>query len=272
MSYVIGIDASSARLGAGLVDSHTGVVLRRLHSDRPTTNVAVLRACAELAEQLQGSHEISQIGIAVPEIVSPLGHIESASKWDWRSLDIAAALAHIAPAQVHSDVRAAALGEARFGAGRGLECFVFLTIDEGISAAIVRHGVPWLGRCGAALVLGVPPVEDVAGERALSLAIGPHNVLDSLNNPENRVHVVKAARMLGRELGRVVNLIDPDAIIVGGGLGLNADYRERWVGVMRESVWHRPSSLVPVVAAQLGHDAGIIGAAIAPSPYAAIVD
>jgi len=271
MSYAIGIDASGAQLGAGVVEIDSGRIIRRLETRTPSNNVAALRACVGLAEQLQGVHVIEQIGIAVPEIVSPRGQIESASKWDWRALDVAAALAHIAPTQVHSDVRAAALAEARFGAGADLECFVFLTIDEGISAVVVRYGVPWQGRCGAALVLGVPPIEDVASERALSVAVGTQNLSDDLSKPDHQLRVSEAAAVLGKELGRVVNLIDPDAVIVGGGLGLNADYREQWVSVMRESVWHRPSSLVPVVAAQLGRDAGIIGAAVAPSPNVAAI-
>jgi predicted NBD/HSP70 family sugar kinase len=64
-------------------------------------------------------------------------------------------------------------------------------------------------------------------------------------------------------MGRVVNMIDPDAVIVGGPLGLDPIYRRQWVEAMRSSVWYRPSSLVPVVPAQLRSDAELVGAALA---------
>jgi predicted NBD/HSP70 family sugar kinase len=163
---------------------------------------------------------------------------------------------------VQSDVRAAAFAEAHVGAGEGLECFVYVLIAAGISAVIVRHGVPWAGRCGAALVVGVPPVEEVAGAHALAQLSGT-TAADALDSPACADAVAAATVRLGEEMGRVVNLIDPDALIVGGPLGLDPTFRRRWVDAMRSSVWYRPSSLVPVVPAELRSDAELVGAALA---------
>jgi glucokinase len=260
--YAIGISAGSMEIVGGVVDLGTGSVVRRIEMASPDDGRIALDACLSVGTELASSQRVRRVGIAVPEIVTRSGSIQSAANWDWRDVDVAGAFAGIAPTHVQSDVRAAAFGEARRGAGQGLECFVYITIGIGISAVIVRHGVPWDGRCGAALVLGVPPVEDVAGERALSM-ISDDDVADALD-PHARVDMVaRAATQLGEEIGRVVNLIDPDAVIVGGPLGFDLDYRRRWVAVMRRSVWHRPSSLVPVVSAELGRDAEVVGAALA---------
>ena len=137
-------------------------------------------------------------------------------------------------------------------------------IAAGVSSVIVRHGIPWAGRCGAALVLGVPPVEDVAGAQALARLSGT-TAEEALVEPNCAAAVTEAAGRLGGEIARVVNLIDPDAVIVGGPLGLNPSYRRQWVEAMRSSVWYRPSSLVPVVPAQLRSDAELVGAALATS-------
>ena len=202
------------------------------------------------------------IGLAVPEIVDRSGAIQSCASWDWRGVDVASTLGSVAPTLVQSDVRAAAFAEAHVGAGEGLECFVYVLIAAGISAVIVRHGVPWAGRCGAALVLGVPPVEDVAGSHALARLSGT-TAEEALTSTGCAAEVAEAATLLGEEMGRVVNLIDPDAVIVGGPLGLDPAYRRQWVEAMRSSVWYRPSSLVPVVPAQLRSDAELVGAALA---------
>jgi predicted NBD/HSP70 family sugar kinase len=111
-------------------------------------------------------------------------------------------------------------------------------------------------------VLGVPPVEDVAGAHALARLSGT-TAQDALASPDCAAGVAAAARALGEEMARVVNLIDPDAVIVGGPLGLEPGYRRQWVEAMRSSVWYRPSSLVPVVPAQLRSDADLVGAALA---------
>jgi glucokinase len=260
--YAIGINAGVLTVAGGVVELDTGRVVRRIEVATPSSEVTTLEICRDIAAELATSQRVHHIGIAVPEIVDRSGAIQSSASWDWRGLDVAGTLGSVAPTLVQSDVRAAAFAESHVGAGEGLECFVYVMIAAGISAVIVRHGVPWAGRCGAALVLGVPPVEDVAGAQALASLSGT-TAEDALSSPDLSEAVADAAGTLGEEMARVVNLIDPDAVIVGGPLGLQPTYRRQWVEAMRASVWYRPSSLVPVVPAQLKSDAELVGAALA---------
>lgn len=260
--YAIGLNVAVESIAGGVVELDTGRVVRRIEMPTPSEGATILEVCRDIATELATSQRVHHIGLAVPEIVDRGGAIQSCASWDWRGVDVASTLGSVAPTLVQSDVRAAAFAEAHVGAGDGLECFVYVLIATGISAVIVRHGVPWAGRCGAALVLGVPPVEDIAGAHALARISGT-TAEDALASPGCAAEVAEAARRLGEEMGRVVNLIDPDAVIVGGPLGLDAGYRRDWVAAMRSSVWYRPSSLVPVVPAQLRSDAELVGAALA---------
>jgi glucokinase len=260
--YAIGINAAVLTITGGVVELDTGRVVRRIEVPTPSDAMTILEVCRDIAAELATSQRVHHIGLAVPEIVDRSGAIQSCASWDWRGVDVASALDSVAPTLVQSDVRAAAFAEAHIGAGDGLECFVYVMIDAGISSVIVRHGIPWAGRCGAALVLGVPPVEEVAGSKALAQLSGT-TAEDALVSPRCAQAVSQAAARLGDELARVVNLIDPDAVIVGGPLGLNPAYRREWVEAMRSSVWYRPSSLVPVVPAQLQSAAEMVGAALA---------
>ena len=260
--YAIGLSAAVLAIAGGVVELDTGRVVRRIEVPTPSDEMTILEVCLDIAAELASSQRIHHIGIAVPEIVDREGAIQSCATWDWLGVDVAARLASVAPTLVQSDVRAAAFAEAHVGAGDGLECFVYVMIAAGISSVIVRHGIPWAGRCGAALVLGVPPVEEVSGAQALAQVSG-RTAEEALTAPDCAAAVSEAAGHLGREIARVVNLIDPDAVIVGGPLGLNPSYRRQWVEAMRASVWYRPSSLVPVVPAQLRSDAELVGAALA---------
>jgi glucokinase len=61
-----------------------------------------------------------------------------------------------------------------------------------------------------------------------------------------------------------VNVLDPEAVIVGGGLGsAGGRYWDSMLGAIREHIWADASRDLPVLAATLGPDAGMIGAACA---------
>jgi len=83
---------------------------------------------------------------------------------DWIGLDVDAAFGSFGPVIVESDVRAASIAEARFGAGADVEQFVYLTVGTGIAYTLMLSGVPHRGRGGAAILLavtdaGAQPVE-----------------------------------------------------------------------------------------------------------------
>ena len=73
-----------------------------------------------------------------------------------------------------------------------------------------------------------------------------------------------AAGALGVSIGWLVNVLDPAAIVVGGGLGsAPGPYWDQMVASAREHIWSEASRSVPIVPAALGPAAGLIGAALA---------
>ena len=245
----IGIEVGLSVISAGVVDSRTGAVVARCHEATPNGDTEVLRTCAAIAGQLASMHSVGCVGLAVPEHVDRDGMVPSAVTSSWRSADVRLAFADIAPALVHSDVRAAAFCEAQAGAAHGLECFVYVTVSTEVSSVVVRHGRPWEDPSGDAPIIRVPPVGLVSGRSARVSHDGPESIVD--------------ANRLGEEVGRVVNLIEPDVVVVGGPLGLDPHHRQLWVSAMRQSEWHRPASCVPVIEAQFRADAVLVGAALA---------
>jgi glucokinase len=261
MTLAVGIDVGGTKIAAGLVDVTTGRLHERLHvPTRPERGGReVLADCAGLAARL--GEGALPVGIGLCELVDLDGRPASADTIDWRDLDLAAAIA--APRVVlESDVRAAALAEATFGAGAGQSPFLFAIVGTGASVCLVVEGVPYAGARGHAITLGAPPVELVASGRALALAAGAERAEDVLTAPEHSALVDAAATELGRVLAVLANALDPAVIVVGGGLGTEPAFRERVEAAGRPLLEYPSTPGLGVVASALGQDGGIVGAAM----------
>jgi glucokinase len=243
----------------------------------------------ELVDQIAG-RELAGIGVGVPELVDPSGDVTSDQTIAWRGVRVQEEMARLAPTCVESDVRAAALAEAVYGAGRNLQSFVYVTIGTGISSCLVQEGRPYTGARGNALVFASgfltftcptcgqvtrfvleeyasgPALVDRYQRRTGRRILGAEEVLAGVDAGDAAaVEVVRTAgKALGAGIGWLVNVLDPEAVIVGGGLGLAGGlYWSSMVESTRSHIWAEAGRDLPILTAATGVDAGIIGAAAA---------
>jgi glucokinase len=205
------------------------------------------------------------------------------------------------PVYMDNDATVAALAEFLFGAGRGARNVVMLTIGTGIGGGLILDGEIYRGTTGSAAELGHivveedgPPcqgncpnhgcVETFASGTAIAregrkvaerqpdsalgkaLADGPivgKTVTDLAINgdPLAREIVADAGRYLGVALASLANIFDPDVIVIGGGVSVVGDLM---LDPAREELTSRalpPMNRTPVRLAELGPEAGMIGAA-----------
>lgn len=240
------------------------------------------------------------IGIAVAELVDLRGRIQSEQTIAWSGIDLVDALSIAGgPVVVSSDVRAGALAEARLGAGVSIDPYVYVSVGSGISSTLVIEGQPYAGARGNAIVAAsgafthdcpacaeavrVVP-EDVASghgmvERFAQMSPGTivEGVADiaaaaATGDIEASTVLRQGGRMLGVIVARLVDVLDPEAVVIGGGLGLGMGfddaaepgvYHEAFVSSVRSHIWAENSRQVPMVPAALGVDAVLIGAAVA---------
>jgi glucokinase len=210
---------------------------------------------------------VQGVGLGVAELVDSAGRIRSAQTIDWMEIDVRGALNHIAPVTIDSDV----------------------TVGTGISSCLVQNGVPYGGSRGNALVLASAPVTSVCSRCGASqdtvlenVASGPalaaryrdrvgrevvhgQQVFSALDSGDlDAWHVISSAGdALGNAVGWLVNVLDPDAVVVGGGLGVAGGlYWDRFVASTRAHVWSPATRELQIVPAGLGSDSGIVGAAL----------
>lgn len=190
------------------------------------------------------------------------------------------------PVALGHDVRAGALAEARYGAGRDHDSFLSVAIGTGIGAAIVLAGRPYPGRRGKAGELGHIVVEPGGYEcgcggrgcleaEAAGIAISKR-YREATNLDRTAREIVELSRSddpiasqiwlttadrLGRGLAAAATLLDPDLIVVGGGVALAG---EQLFPSLREAMGRefRIGCPPPIVPAALGDGSACIGAGI----------
>jgi glucokinase len=257
VTLALGLDVGATKIAGARVDVSTGrvVAARRLATAPERGPDAVLADCRALAAELGPD---LRAGLAVCELVDPHGRVRSAETIDWRGADLLADFA-----AVESDVRAGALAEARFGAGREHPDFLYVTVSSGIGHCLIARGVPRVGVRGAAIGTGAPLVEQWSSGRALARRTGHATAQEALADPAAADVVADAAARLGLVLAALVNALDPGAVIVGGGLGLHDGYRAQVEAAMRPEIYDFEARELPFLPAVLGPDSPVIGAALA---------
>jgi glucokinase len=263
----VGIDVGGTKIAAGLCDLATGEVLARHVIPTPHDGPASLAACAEAAAIV--APDGAPIGLGLCELVDQLGRPRSAQTLDWQELDIAAAFAATGPIVVDSDVRTAGRAEALLGAGSDFSRLVFLNVGTGISYCLLRDGVPEPGARGYAIIVGAPAVEDIAGGAGLAALAGEADARAVLADARHADLVSEATEALGGAIAALVNALDPEAVVIGGGLGLVRSYRDAAVSAARRLIWAEDVRGLPIIPADLGSDGAMLGAALAaPQPDA----
>lgn len=294
---VIGIDVGGTKIAAGLLELPEGrwtrfrtCPTRRDRGGREVLN-DVLKISEDLArETLTASgRPVAAIGIGLCELVGRTGEILSAHSLDWRSLPVREELGRIAPAILEADVRAAARAEALFGAGRRFGSFLHVTIGTGISCCLVMEGRPHMGSRGLTGTMASSPLGPLLGnpdsgpsmtledlsagpalvarfQKAGGVAERGEEVLQAAagGNPTALQILDSAAAALGAHIGLLVNVLDPEAVVIGGGLGLSTGHY--WDGLttaIRNQVWSEIHRGLPILQATTGIDAGWLGAAVA---------
>jgi glucokinase len=263
MTVALGLDVGGTKIAAARVDVERGTIVaaRRIPTAPQRGSDAVLADCRALAAEL-GEGAVAT-GLAVCELVDPEGRVRSTETVDWRDADLLDMFDC-----VESDVRVAALAEARFGAGRDQPDFLYVSVGSGISHCLMTPDGPRLGVRGSAIGTGAPLVERWSSGLALARRSGHASAEDALADPAAAGIVEDAARRLGLALAALVNALDPGAVIVGGGLGLHDGYRERVEAVLRAEVYDPDARGLPVLPAGLRADAPVIGAALAAAARA----
>lgn len=173
-----------------------------------------------------------------------------------------------------NDAAAAALAEARLGAGQGVENFAYLTVSTGVGGGLVMGGrllqsadglaghvgfmSSGLGRgaCGSGRV---GTVESVASGRAMAAAAGLADARAVFDRPECAPIIARSAAAVAALCADLRAILGIERIAIGGSIGLRPDYFAQVSQVLsQEPALFRPE----IRPAALGQDSGLLGAVL----------
>ncbi|MBZ5667218.1 MAG: ROK family protein [Acidobacteriia bacterium] len=308
---VVGVDIGGTKVAAGLVNAE-GKILARNRTPMITAGAAA-NGLAAVATSIRGlfhdassQNQIAAVGICAPGPLNPTTGVilNPPNLAIWHNYPLAEEMRRVynVPVRIDNDANAAALAEAKWGAGRGYRNFFYATVGTGIGTGMVLDGRIFHGKTGAAAEgghLGIDRngpvcncgkrgcIETLAAGPAIArrarqkLVENPSSVLWeiasgdiqtvssemvgralALNDPVAKEVMRETLDMLAYWLGSIIDLLEPDAIAIGGGVSsLLAPFldeiREHWRGACIN-----PHAMdIPLVLAHYGEDAGIAGAA-----------
>jgi glucokinase len=288
-TLVVGLDVGATHVRA--LASRGGERLAEARLAWP----AALGAEAELALVIELARDVARragaparaVGLACAALCDSDGRVVSwPNRPSWVGLPLRARLAERlrAPVQVEDDANAAALGEWRLGAGRAYRSGLVVAVGTGVGAGLVLDGRLWRGSNGWAGELGhviaVPGgpacgcgrrgcVQALASGRALERTARAHDLTRGADvgaaAAGGAAWALEALRECGLQLGlaaaNAVTLLDLDAVIVGGALGLSgAPFWPALAQSFDEHVLPVGTRRVALERAQLGDDAALLGA------------
>jgi glucokinase len=286
MNQLIGIDigGTQIKMAAFSTQGKMHAQWTRETGDRPTSGVP---AFAETVHQMLQEADASNacVGIAAPGVAAKDGRsiayqpgkMHGIEGFDWGSF-----LEREAP--VLNDAHAALLGEVWQGAAQGAKDAILLTLGTGVGGAILSDGRLLKGTFGRAGHLGHTSVNESA-ERSifgtpgsLEAAIGNYTVGTRSNERFSSTRElieahragdagatlvwVKSVRVLARAITSFINILDPEIVILGGGIiKAGAHLFAPLAEYLDEFEWRPAGHRVRVVPAALGEWAGAYGAA-----------
>ena len=296
-ALILGIDLGGTQLRVALIDGEGQIVRRTAEptdvAGGPEKIVGQMQRLAKLLVE-DDAPRITAVGVSSPGPLDTISGriIELPTLPGWTDYPLRQTLADTfgLPVRLDNDGISAAYGEWKFGAGRGLNSLVYVTVSTGIGGGVIADGRVLRGRLGLAGHVGHMMIAE-NGPRCScggtgcfeALAAGPafnsaaraagfadaKSVFEAARAGDEKALAVagRQADLLGYGFASLMFLYSPERLIIGGGVSNGFD-------VMRSRIRARVDGLVmetfrgaDIVPAELGDNAGLIGAAAMAAEY-----
>jgi glucokinase len=287
---VIGVDLGGTKILAGSIDA-SGLVLDRREVPTPTTSQAeLLEGIAAAIEPLAGAG-MEALGFGIPSVIDRrTGEALGSNNIPLEDIALGRVMSERfgVPAAVENDGNLAALAEWRLGAGREAENMVMLTLGTGVGGGLVIGGALFRGWAELGHIVVVadgPPCQGNCTGRGHLEALASGNAADraaeklwgegataellvgraSEGDGDALEALSDIGHLLGAAIGSIFNIFGTELVVVGGGFGTAAAeflFPEALEVAHREALLESSRVTLRIVKAELGSDAGLIGAGL----------
>ena len=287
---MIGVDLGGTKILAGAIDGD-GRILERHEVPTPTESQSdLLEGIAAAIEPLADAG-VDALGFGIPSIIDrSSGRALGSNNIPFADVALGEVMSERfgVPAAVENDANVAALAEWKLGAGRGMEDLVMLTLGTGVGGGLVLGGALYRGWAELGHIVVVadgPPCQGNCTGRGHLEAVASGNAADRAAEKlwgkgataellvgraeEEDTEALEAlagiGHLLGIAIGSCFNIVSPGVTIIGGGFGIAAAeflFPAALEVARREVVAESARPTLRIVSAELGKDAGLIGAGL----------
>ena len=318
----IGIDLGATKISTALVDAAGKIIARDYRETRAAEGQkAVIERMVYAAHRVMGEagiapSQVTAVGVCSPGPIDVRTGVVTAppNLPGWKNVPLKQLIEEALGITtfMENDANAAALGEHRFGAGRGVQDMIYVTASTGIGGGLILNGqlyggttgaageighmtvLPWGPYCGCgnrgcleALASGTAIARD--GRELVRRGV-PTLIAELAEGHSERVTAklvaeaadkgdIEAQEILAEAMGylsvgmaSLVNLFNPELIVIGGGL---TNLGDGLFGPVRRAIERRAfpaaARAVKVVPAELGGDVGVLGAVAVAMAHTASV-
>jgi glucokinase len=277
---VLGVEIGGTKLQVGVSDARGQIKqLVRVPVNRRHGRDGILRRLEQLIPPLLVAHTVRAIGVGYGGPVDfPRGRVvRSFHITGWAGFELRRWFERRfkLPTLVENDTNCAALAEALLGAGTGHRKVFYSNVGTGIGGGLVMDGAVYNGRCGAMEIghtrLGVVGPLPSAGVVAPRGGTRPtrmywrtvETLASGLSIEHGKTTLARSARYYGAALANAITLLNPDVVVIGGGVSLAG---EKFLRPVREQVarlvFHPFRANFRIVPAALGETVVVVGAAL----------
>src|SRR6187551_3329276 len=295
--YVVGIDIGRAWIRVAAADLAGEIVARRDERNRARSAAALVKSVSEVAHDVVAAagltwKKVAHTVVGGPGVFDPdsdrLRHAPNVPGWSRPGVMSSLREALRPTVTLDNDANLAAVGERTYGSGRDANTFVYVSVGTGIGMGVIIDGELYRGAHGAAGEVGYLPLGgDEQGDSAGGRDAKRRGMLQEAASADAVVRTAKrvgmagatsakrvfAAARAGDELalaaveteanrlalvvGTIAAIVDPEFVLLGGGIGSNID-------LLRPPLERRLAELTPlappVAEGELGQDAIVLGA------------
>jgi glucokinase len=298
VKFIIGIDLGGTNLKVALLDSKYRIRDKEvLSTKRFIRKDNLIAAIIDSINKIMKNNKLNRacilgVGLGLPgpvDVKRGIVHFfPNIPGWKEVSLKRTLEKRLKLPVSLDNDAKLMTLAEYRLGAAQGFKNAVCLTLGTGVGGGIIVEGKLYRGSSNASGEIGHLPINErgpqcnCGGEACLETYIGNNRIIKEAKKTFGRFISLeklsalakkqnKKARRIWQDVGRhlgialvgVVNLLNPDCIVIGGGI---AEVGEVLFDKVREVIsgqaMYVQAQKVKIVKAKLGKNAGLIGAAI----------
>ena len=270
----IGVDIGGTKTAIGIINDKNGKILEKIiiPSKKYKDDKQNLKIIINHTLDLLHKNNIKHVGIGVPELINNRGIIKGNYNFNWHNKNLVNYFPKNFNIVVNSDVRCHLLAEKFFGVAKKYKNFAYINIGTGLSYAQFKDKKIYAGAKGYAIHFASSKISLYDWKKNKKISLIPEEYysgkdlikIHAIKNKNKKNKILhNVAESLASLIGLLINTIDPDKIVLGGGVIINNIYFKKiLIDKIRNFILAEEVKKINIKTSKLKNNTGLLGAGL----------